>query len=536
MPLDTTIPSQAQAMQLNPLQALAQVNQIRQAKLQRMALQQQIGANQAASGAIQGNTDAQGNVNVPSVLAQLAQNPQAAYNLPDIATKLYNMQGAQYSAQNAKLEGVQKQIGYWDSQLGGMLAKGPNLSKDDVIKSLAGGISSGMISPQQAQQYATEVPDDPAQLQSWAKNHWLSLQDTKQQAALLVPQVQTVNTGGQTNVLNIDPLTGQPKIAGTLLNTMSPETATSPVQLSTPGGTPYITTRQQFANQAAGAGQPGAGYTGRYGDTGAGAGAQSDVPAGGLQTGLSPAQQAAQTAAASTQATQSTTAAQSLHNAAADAPMRVNLLNTARDALSGITTGPGTDWRNTIASALNSTPAVGQALAAMGVTDPSSIKNYDEYKKILTNYASSVSGSLGTGTDARLNAAVTGNANPGISNLANEDILVKTLAAEKMRAAQDYAFQNSGLTGDKFNQWQSQWNKNVNPDAFAYVEMNPAQQQSYIARQQKAGTLGKFKSDLGNLVRAGVIDLPKPDQPTAPDATSSSAISAAPLPASGVPR
>lgn len=530
MPLDTTIPGQAQTMQLNPLQALAQINQIRQAKLQRTALQQQIGANQAASGAIQGNTDPQGNVNVSGVLSQLAQNPQAAYNLPDIATKLYQMQGAQYGAQNAKMEGTQKQIGYWDSQLGGMLAKGDKLSKGDVITSLAGGIANGMISPQQAQQYATEVPDDPAQLQGWAKNHWLSLQDSKQQAALIAPQGGVVNYGGGTAFTSRDPMTGAVTINGNLNNTLSPEAATSPVQLSTPSGTPYVTTRQQFAAQAAGAGQPRAGYTGRYGDTGAAGGAQSDVPAGGMQTGLSPAAQAAQTAAASTQATQSTTAAQSLHNAAADAPMRVNLLNTARDALSGITTGPGTDWRNTIASALNSTPAVGQALSAMGVTDPSKIASYDEYKKILTNYASSVSGSLGTGTDARLNAAVTGNANPGISNLANEDILVKTLAAEKMRAAQDYAFQNSGLTGDKFNQWQSQWNKNVNPDAFAYVEMNPTQQQSYIARQQKAGTLGKFKSDLGNLVRSGVIDLPKPDQPAAPAAPGAA------LPASGVPQ
>lgn len=509
MPLDTSIPGQAQAVQINPMQALAQINQIRQSSLQRQALQQQIGANQASSGAIQGNTDANGNVDVPGVLSALAKNPQAAYNLPDIATKLYSMQGAQASAQNAKLEGAQKQIGYWDSQLGGMVAKGSNLSKNDVITSLAGGISSGMISPQQAQQYATEVPDDPAALQGWAKNHWLSLQDTKQQAALLMPQTQIVNTGGATNVLNIDPMTGQPKIAGTLANTMAPGEAASPVQLSTPSGTPYVMPKGQYAAQSAAGGQSGAGYTGRYGAPAAGAQPQSDVPAGGMQTGLSPASQAAQTAAASTQATQSTTAAQSLHNAAADAPMRVNLLNTARDALSGITTGPGTDWRNTLASAINSTPAVGQALSAMGVTDPSKIANFDEYKKILTNYASSVSGSLGTGTDARLNAAVTGNANPGISNLANEDILVKTLAAEKMRAAQDYAFQNSGLTGDKFNQWQSQWNKNVDPNAFAFAEMNPTQQQSFIQRQTKAGTLPQFKSSLGSLVRSGVISLPQ---------------------------
>jgi hypothetical protein len=135
------------------------------------------------------------------------------------------------------------------------------------------------------------------------------------------------------------------------------------------------------------------------------------------------------------------------------------------------------------------------------------VQNYDEFKKILTNYASSVSGSLGSGTDARLNAAITGNANPGISKMANEDILAKTMAAEKMRAAQDYAFQNSGLTTDKFNQWQSQWNKAVNPDAFVFTSMSPQQQQAFIKRQSPT-QLAKFKSDLGNLVRAGLIQMP----------------------------
>ena len=144
----------------------------------------------------------------------------------------------------------------------------------------------------------------------------------------------------------------------------------------------------------------------------------------------------------------------------------------------------------------------------------------------MTNYASSVSGSLGTGTDARLNAAVTGNANPSISSLANQDILAKTIAAEKMRAAQDYAWQNSGNTPDKFNQWQSQWNKSVSPDAFVFTSMNPQQQQAFLKRQNPA-QLATVKSNLANLVRAGVIEMPAQSQPASPQQ---------PLPASGVPR
>lgn len=498
MPLDPTIPAQAQTMQINPLQLLGQVTQVKQAQLQRQALQQQLGANQAASQAIQANTDPNGNVNVQGVLSALAKNPASAYNLPEVATKLYNMQGAQYGAQNAKLEGVQRQIGYWDSQLGGLLQKGNGVTKGDVVNSLSGGLSSGMISPDQAVQYVKELPDNDKDLPGWVQNHWVSLQDAKQQAALLMPQGQTVNTGGQTAFLNRDPLTGQMNQAGSINNTLTPGEQAANVDVVDPNtGAHYAITKAQ---QLAGQGAPGAasgGYTGRYN-----AGGQAGMP-GAVQTALGPGQQAAMTAQAGT----SNAAAQTLHDAAADAPMRLNLLGTARDALSNITTGPGTDWRNTLASALNSTPGVGDALKAMGVTDPTKIASYDEYKKILTNYASSVSGSLGTGTDARLNAAVTGNANPGISNIANEDILTKTIAAEKMRQAQDYAFQNSGLTTDQFNKWQSQWNKAVNPDAFAFTSMTGPQQQAFIARKTKDGTLPQFKSDLGNLVRSGVIQM-----------------------------
>lgn len=462
--------------------------------LQQQQIKQQMAANQAASAAIQANTNDQGEVNVPGVLAALAKDPNSAYNLPEIATRLHQMQGAQYSAQNSKLEGIQKQIGFWDSQLGGMVAKGDKLTSQDVLKSLASGISTGMISPQQAQLYASQVPDDPAELKDWAKNHWISLQDAKSQAALLVPQTQVVNTGGATNVLAIDPLTGQPRVTGTLQNTLTPGEQTQEVQGVTPQGTPYSITKGQWLAGQGGQQGPG-GYTGRY-DQGA---TQSELPPGAIQKGLSPGQQTALQAQAGT----SNTAAQTLHDAASDAPMRINLLENAREALSGIQTGPGTDWRNQAKSFFNAlAPDTAKAIGWTG-----DVKDYDEFKKILTNYASSISGSLGTGTDARLNAAVTGNANPGISKLANEDILTKTLAAEKMRAAQDYAFQNSGLTTDQFNKWQSQWNKTVNPDAFVFTSMNPKQQQEFIKRQSPQ-QLSKFKADLGNLVRAGVIQMP----------------------------
>jgi hypothetical protein len=61
--------------------------------------------------------------------------------------------------------------------------------------------------------------------------------------------------------------------------------------------------------------------------------------------------------------------------------------------------------------------------------------------------------------------------------------------------------------------------------------MSPNQQQAFLKRQSPA-ELTQFKTNLGNLVRQGIIQMPGTQQAAmaAPQA------SAAPLPASGVPQ
>jgi hypothetical protein len=353
-------------------------------------------------------------------------------------------------------------------------------------------VQNGILPQDMAIRELKSIPGDPALQAAWVRNHLMNSLSGEAKIKALMPQVQAINTGGATNVVAINPMTGEPTVTGTMQNTVSPDTLAQNVEVVDPNtGARYVITKgQQLAGQGGAPQGQGTGYTGRY--------QQGGVP-GGVQTALSPSQQSALTA----QGTTSNTAAQELHNSAADVPMRLNLLQQARDSLAGINTGPGSDWRNTAKSFFNAlAPDMAKKIGWTG-----DVQNYDEFKKILTNYASSVSGSLGSGTDARLNAAITGNANPNISKLANEDILTKTIAAEKMRAAQDYAFQNSGLTTDKFNQWQSQWNKAVNPDAFVFTSMSPEQRTTFLKRQSPA-QLSKFKSDLGNLVRAGLIQMP----------------------------
>lgn len=473
---------------------------------------QQLGANQIITQAYQQATDPQtGQVDFAKLQALAAQGGAGAF-LPEFMGKIAAQRNQQLAYDTGKLELALKQQTDIRNRIGSLMSS-PNYGKgdmrQDIINAMGQALASGTLPVEQAQREVASIPTDPAGQAEWIKQHYLNSLSGEAKISAMLPKTQVVNTGGQTNVLNINPLTGQPTVAGTLLNTPGPEFLAGEVPFVAPDGTPATMTRAQRLQQlqqgaaAPAAGQPG--YTGRFPGAQQGAAPTAGgLPAGALQTGLSPAAQASATAGASAQAGQSATAAQTLHDAAADAPMRINLLTQARDVLGGINTGPGTDWRNQAKSFFNAlAPDTAKAIGWTG-----EVKNYDEFKKILTNYASSVSGAVGSGTDARLNAAVTGNANPNISKMANDDILVKTIAAEKMRAAQDYAWQNSGNPPDKFNQWQSQWNRSVDPSAFAFIEMNPSQQQDFLKRQEKGGTLKQFKSNLGNLVRSGVISLP----------------------------
>jgi len=501
MPIDPTIPLGIQ-QQPNPFQQIQQPIQTAQGLLALKQNQMQLGANQAISQAYSQSVNPDGSVDFNKLQSLAAQNGAGAY-LPQFMGQIAQQRNAQQQYDTSKLDMALKQQQSIRGMIGS-LATDPDMGKTDMSPKIAGqivdAVQSGLLPQDQAIREIQSIPGDPRAQATWIQNHLINSLSGEAKLQALMPDMRTINTGGSQYVVPFNRMTGQQAGPSTeFKNTLTPGEAASRIAAVGPGGVPGTVPLGSTVPGAQG------GYTGRYGQQG---GTAADgTPSGFVASGLSPAQQSASTA----QGASSNTAAQTLHDAAADAPMRLNLLENARAALNGtldkdgnpLDTGPGADWRNNAKSFINSlAPGVAEKLGWTG-----DVKNYDEFKKILTNYASSVSGSLGTGTDARLNAAVTGNANPNISNLANDDILTKTIAAEKMRAAADYAFQQSGLTTDKFNQWQSQWNKSVDPATFAYAEMNPQQQASFVNRQSPA-QLAAFKKNLGNLVRAGVIQMP----------------------------
>lgn len=537
MPIDPTIPLQIQPQQ-SPLQGIQAPIQAAQGLLALRQNQMQLGANQAISQAYSQAVNPDGSVDFNKLQSLAAQSGAGAY-LPQFMGQLATQRNQQQQYDVSKLDMALKQQQSIRGMIGS-LAMDPSIGKEDMSQKIAGQISdavqSGILPLDQGVREIQSIPSDPAAQATWIQNHLINSLSGEAKIQALMPKQLTINRGGETDVLNVDPMTGRLSVTGALANSLTPAEAAQRVPTVLPNGQPGTVPLGSTVGQAGGA-APGA-YTGRYNPQPSAASGVPGAPSGFLPTGLSPAEQAGQSAAG----TGAANAAQAMVSASSDSPMRINLLDQARQMLAGgtdqngdpLNTGPGSDWRNTAKSFINSlSPATAKALGWTG-----DIKHYDEFKKILTNYASSVSGSLGTGTDARLNAAVTGNANPNISNMANDDILVKTIAAEKMRQAQAYAWSNardaqgnylSQTSPQQFNTWQTQWNHAVDPQAFAYAEMNP-QQRADFQKRMSPTQLSGFRNTFNSLVGQGIITLPNAAAPASAPAP------AAPLPPSGVPR
>jgi len=97
-----------------------------------------------------------------------------------------------------------------------------------------------------------------------------------------------------------------------------------------------------------------------------------------------------------------------------------------------------------------------------------------------------------------------GNANPHISKMANQDILAKTIAVEKMNQAKNYAWQNSGVDPGQYQKWSSQWNREVTPEVFIADELSKEQQARMFSKMSPA-ELSKFKANYATAYKSGLV-------------------------------
>lgn len=464
MALDPSIPLQVNTQPINPLMQVAQVAQVGDALLRQDALRQQINANVAASQAFKDSTDPNtGTVDYAKLQANLAQGP-GAYNLPTIMGQALDQQKKQFDFSAAKLDAVRQTYG------GLLLDKDVNPAK--VYDAIGGLVQSGVVPMDMARARLATMPTDPQGLRSWLLTQAGAADKASQMIANIKPGTQVINNGAGNTIFALDPMTGQPIGSTFVPSTLTPAEAAARVptfQNGQPGSVPMGSLVPGTPGYGGGAGSPGAG--GIPGMGGAGA-----APGGFLPTGPKLGQEAASAETGQLDAK----AADAAYTEAQGAPTRILQLQTGLQALQNITTGPNQDRWNQFKTIVGNMPGIG------GMVDMNKVRDFDEFHKVMTAYATNQMASMGNGSDSKLAAAISGNPNDKISNLANDQILRMTIGLEGYKAAMTQAFQQSGATPGSFRDFQTRWNAQVDPRAFVASQMSDADLQRMYSRMSPA--------------------------------------------------
>ena len=232
---------------------LKDVLDIQQKKVELEKNKQSLLGNKAVSQAIKEFTDEDGNLNVPGIITKLSKDENASINLPELATKLLSLKGQQFTTDTAKLTNLTTKNTLAGQRLGPLVAQineNKNITRDQLINEFAHMARIGVFSPQEAMQHMAMLPsksNDPEQeklnIHNFIKNEHLATINNEQLLGKLLPQQQYVATGGGTQVLNTNQLTGGITPNAFIQNQMplgTPLIAQEGNNLGLPVGTQYL--------------------------------------------------------------------------------------------------------------------------------------------------------------------------------------------------------------------------------------------------------------------------------------------------------
>jgi hypothetical protein len=215
--------------------------------------QQGILANKAVSQAIKNNTNEAGDLDVPTIISQLAKDPNASLNLPELATKLLSLKGQQFTTDTAKLSNLATKNTLAGQRLGPLVAminEGKPVTRDQLVNEFVHLNRIGVFTPQEAANHMATLPPktgnaekDQESLNNWITNEHRATLNNETLFGKLLPQQQYVGTGGGTQILNVKPLTGQTAPAGFIQGQLPPGTqlvAQEGDGTGLPAGTKYI--------------------------------------------------------------------------------------------------------------------------------------------------------------------------------------------------------------------------------------------------------------------------------------------------------
>lgn len=497
MPIDTSIALNANApAPMNPLQTALQVAQYRAYNANGQAAQQGLDANRAISRAYQQATDpTSGQVDNNKLMALISQDPEAGFKLGEVVQGINTQRQQQATLDSTKLDQAQKAQAAVRTGLGSLLTK-PDLSPQDIHGFVGTMVKAGSIPQQVADAELQSLPQDPAQIRPWLAQHFNSALSAEQQLTNMKPQFAQVNTGPATVAVNQNPnaisATGQPIGVGavgySVNNGLTPADAAGQVSVINPDGTPGTRSKASvLQEQGLGgmlpAGAQGGAGSGRYGASNGG------VVTTGPAPGVAEANQKANAAGGDILVTDQQSNAQS--------GSRINMLQSAGDALAKAQTGTGADKLQAI-----------KGVVAMLGGPADAAADYDKANKYLTQYAQQKAAGMGGGTDAQLAATVSGNASTKISNLAAQDVVKVNMGLERMEQARMKAWESANLPPSDYAKWKSQFGSTMDPRVFVADQIDPSKVQGMV-KKMNPKEQATFRTQYNWAVQNGFINGPQ---------------------------
>lgn len=474
MAIDPNIPLAAGQIGANSGNSLANLLQMRGQMIQQRAYDQDYEANVAQSEAIKNSIDpVTGQVDYNKAAAIMASDPRAARNLPTFMGQVAEQKSKALDQQQKELELAHKQSSYFGQTLAPFIGQ-RDLTQAKILPVIARARRLGLITEDQMMDAVSELPTDSAALHQHVKDMYLAFAPPEVQAGLIKPQTQVLNTGGAQQIVNIDPLTGRPSIAGSVQNTLSPEASAEMVEVIGPGGAKFLVPKGLIIGQG---GMQQGGFIPGQQPTGNGRYPQGQVPGQvGVQSGLAPGQAVGLETAARGGAERYN----NLVNEAGTVRNTVQGYDSALHALDNLgTSGPGLDQTMLISSTLES----------LGLpVDKDANANWQALNKYLANAAGTAAASAGYGgSDA--GRAMFGEGQPSAKKMnpqALRDAIQYVKAQNlgviaKQSAAQNFIDQNGG-DYTKYSQFETKWNKAYNPDAMHMASLPTPEQKAQFFR------------------------------------------------------
>jgi hypothetical protein len=226
---------------------------IQRGKVELEKNKQSLLSNKAVSKAIKENTSEAGDLDIPTIISQLSKDENASINLPELATKLLQLKGQQFTTDTAKLTNLATKNTLAGQRLGPLVAQineGKEIPRDKLINEFAHMARLGVFTPQEAMQHIAMLPpksndseQEKLNIHDFIKNEHLATINNEQLLGKLLPQQQYIGTGGGTQILNVNPLTGTSKPSGFIQGQLpvgTPLIAQEGNNLGLPAGTQYL--------------------------------------------------------------------------------------------------------------------------------------------------------------------------------------------------------------------------------------------------------------------------------------------------------